>query len=359
MRRAYFDVGWMLADDGTLLGLSLGYDRCAEHEWGITELLADLGITLPQFPLGIPDRTTTVVNPRLQLVEFPTKPRDRRRKAYPSAMLSMLETWEFEQNRPLADTLKAHELSFCGEPNDKWWKPTDDVVASWSKRGFAVLVRGAENIERLKQVHAAFQSKDIAVAVPWAKSFFRGGLSFVIASRMPEDQKAAVLAQDQAHMELELAAQATGIHETLKAAGKGWYALSPDWYDREKKGEVIFFLNPADQRRANHGWFSVQELTDWCEGRGPVVKDERLDEYAKRPENYDWSCRLLRGMNAAGIKSRYHEKLVWMDEAKTIPGLRHRATPDTEALLPSGDYPFAELMERFAAPLEIPATAAA
>lgn len=351
MRRAYYDVGWMLDDAGRLQGVNLGYDRCAEHEWGIDTMLAAFGVPKLEFPLGVGDRTITRVPDRLKLVAYAAKPRDRRRKAYPAMCLSLLDPWEHELDRGLDNTVKAHSLEFVGELSDRNHRECDDIVASYSQSGFALNVRGEANIARLKELLAAFDAKDIAIAVPWAKSFFRGGLAFVIASRMPQEAKAETLASDEAHRELQLAVQATGIHDTLEAAGRRFYGLAPDWFD-DSKDELLFFLNPCEQKRYNFGWFTLADLQAWCEDKGPVVTDSTLVEYSKRPENYNWACRLLRGMNKAGIKLRHHHHLVWADEAKTVPGLRHRATRDTEALLASGNYSFDELMQRYAEPLE-------
>jgi len=35
---------------------------------------------------------------------------------------------------------------------------------------------------------------------------------------------------------------------------------------------VIFWLNPVDGRRNNHGYFTVEELAQWTQGTGPVPK---------------------------------------------------------------------------------------
>lgn len=37
MRKASQDNG-LIVEDGKLIGIALGYDYCAEHEWGIEEL---------------------------------------------------------------------------------------------------------------------------------------------------------------------------------------------------------------------------------------------------------------------------------------------------------------------------------
>jgi hypothetical protein len=43
MRRAK-ENGWLLGEDGEVIGVNLGSDLCAEHEWGITDLKVILGV---------------------------------------------------------------------------------------------------------------------------------------------------------------------------------------------------------------------------------------------------------------------------------------------------------------------------
>lgn len=350
MDRAYFDVGWIKADDGSLVGISLGYDRTSHHEWGIAQMMAVLGVKLPKYPMGVTDRQVNLAPGSLHFHEFSVKPRDKRRKAYPAAMLCLFEDGLFEPMTPGA-AQSAFNLQFHGEQGDRFYKPEHDLAVSWDRESFGIAVRGEENIQRLRQLHEAFQKNDIGLGLPWARAFFRGGVSFVILSQMPEQAKADVLAQDIAHKELHDAAAATGIEELLKAAGKECYAFSPAWFD-DRKDEVIFCINPKKQDKYNGGWFTVAELKDWIEEKGPVIADKRLDAFLKLPENYDWSCRLLQGMQAKGVQPRHHEKVIWFDEAKTIPGLRHRANRATESVLPSGNYAFQDLMDRFAVPLK-------
>lgn len=357
MRRAYFDVNWLLADDGTLQGLALGYDRCGEHQRGIVPMLALLGVVMPDFPMGVEGRQAQAV-PTSALVfdEFLCKPKDKRRKGYPAAVL-LLEDGAGARKRTGPQCQSDYDLGFRSETTDRHHRPEHDLAVAWSHKGFALCVRGEENLARLRELRDAFTACDISVAVPWEHSFLRGGLSFVIPSRMPAEAKAKVLARDQDNLALSQAADATGIEEMLTAAGKKWHALSPSWFD-DQKDEVIFCLNPCEQHRYNHGWFTLAELQQWARNEGPVIKDARLHEFVKLPENYNWSYRLLVGMQANGIFPRHHEQVVWFDEEKTIPGLRHRSSRRTEALLPSGVYPFEELMAKYATPLVEAATPA-
>ena len=355
MRQAFNDVGFILGEGGQVVGLSLGYDSCWHHEEAAKGIQRYLGMDIPTYPLGVEDRQMKAVPGNLFFVKFKQKPRDRRRQAYPVAVLALVDAWKLHDQSPEQIAREAM-VNFGHEPHDKRHKPEDDLATAWNQSEFLVQVRGEENIRRLETVFNAFQSMDIVLAVPWAKSFFRGGLSFVISSAMPEAAKQEVLNQDRANIELRDAARATGIYELLEAAGKSFIVLSPSWFDSQKD-EVVFFLNPSDQRRYQFGWFSVEELKEWARDQGPIMRYKELEEFAQRPEHYNWSCRLLSGMNAKGIKPRHHEHLVWMDEAKTIPGLRFRATRDTEHVLPSGDYAFADLMDKYAEPLADKATA--
>lgn len=354
MRRAHSNVNWLLGKDEGLVGISLGFDHCGQHEWGIAGILSALAVELPALPLGVQDRAIRRMPSQLTLTEYTHKPRDKRRKGYPAAFL-LLEpahwNWAHRDDAPQgADKLKSTDCSFYGEPNDKHWRENDDLATSWNCEGFCIHVRGTKNIARLKELHAAFSTLDIAVAVPWAHAFLRGGLSFTIPSRMPQADKDAVYAQDAAFKKLCEAAQATGIEAELEKAGIR-AALRPDWFDREVQDEVVFFVNPSDQRKYDYGWFTVEELRLATTGQGPMMKYTQLDEFKKQPQNYDWACRLLRGLEKQGLRLRYGAQVTWADEAKTVPGLRVRMSKASKGLIADGTYPFDEFMSRYAEPL--------
>ena len=56
MRRGYKEFG-IIEENGIFYGISLGWDFCAEHEWGIKGLKRILGINSDN--LGIKGRTIT------------------------------------------------------------------------------------------------------------------------------------------------------------------------------------------------------------------------------------------------------------------------------------------------------------
>jgi len=54
--------------------------------------------------------------------------------------------------------------------------------------------------------------------------------------------------------------------------------LSPEWarnlsnLEGGTKYPVMFWLNPQEQNKYRCGWFTVEELTEWAEDKGTIIK---------------------------------------------------------------------------------------
>lgn len=109
---------------------------------------------------------------------------------------------------------------------------------------------------------------------------------------MGQEFKDALLLSHNDAIALRQASDETGIVAKLKATqahsqagyiegGCRWYALSPRWLsEKEKKANitkypVIYWLNPEFQHRTNCGWFTVENLEQWIEGKGPIPKTNK------------------------------------------------------------------------------------
>lgn len=265
MRRATHDTQWLFDKDGHLQGIALGFDFASEHEWGIDRLKQAFGISTTKTPIGINDRKITIVPEHLVYMEFDHKPNDKRKKAEHYAALAYMNM-SYYQNAP--ERLKEIVLRNA-EPYsyDEKCKP---IGAAWSEQDFGIVVKGDENITRLRELYDAFKIKDIAVAPGKSRGFLRSfGLTFVIISRLEPEVFEAVLAADKDHDALLKAAEATGIVKRLNAAKKEFFACSPAWANKDKK-EVHFWLNPEQQDENNYGWYTVKDLDDWIAGKGKI-----------------------------------------------------------------------------------------
>jgi hypothetical protein len=108
--------------------------------------------------------------------------------------------------------------------------------------------------------------------------FQNGGLVLAIASKMPADKKQTMYDLDANHDKLLKASRKTGIEERLQKANKKYFALSPRWAEKDKelttKFPVVYWLNPFEQHLNNHGWYTVEQLDQWIEGKGPIPKEK-------------------------------------------------------------------------------------
>ncbi len=266
-------------DDDQVAGFLLTASGCAEQESGINRLLRWAGIKLVSKAEGIDDRSAVEVPLSLDFHVASKVRLAGSRKHHKVAVLQIGPS----TISPRSHFLEA-ENRLCG-----WW---DDA-------GFAISAHG-EAIAHLETLATAIRVPDLAIWLGGAggNPFARDGLVIAMPSRVKAEDKARMLAADRERNELIRDAQATGIeqklterHNAMKGSGfrspYGFFALAPGrrLHDRiglpnpiETKHDVMFFLNPMDQRNVNFGWFTVEELEEWLEGKGPALKANWLNE---------------------------------------------------------------------------------
>lgn len=349
MRRAYQDLGWLTQEDNeAIFGFSLGFDFCAEHEFGARYIKEALGIAQKSIPIGVADRTMTQVPAQLELFEYELRSRDKRvKKTMPAAVLHCSDTFSYgERPQSIQEQIRHLDVAFHWDfaADKKWYEPEKhDIASSWSTHGgFAIHVRGERNVQRLKELHQAFMACSISVADAAIVGFQRKALSLVMNQRLSPELMTSVRERDEAFQRLHDAKAASGVEQMLKSKGLDWYALSPAWQYEENSG-LIFFLNPAEQKKYAHGWFTEEELRQWAEGRGPVLDSRDIEPLLKK-EDPDWGIHLHMGLQDQGISLRVFEKFVWLDEEKTQIGVRLHVHRSSQNKMPEGTYPLEKVL---------------
>lgn len=157
-----------------------------------------------------------------------------------------------------------------------FWKEGPDTFSAWGDDSFFICANNPKGIAQLREIYEAVLAGD---AVIWTghedlpglnySVLASSGLMFAIASRLPAEFVQDWIQQDQIDLAINKEVAETGIVEKLAAAGKRYYALSPS---RGSGGQLLFFLNPAEQDRNNYGWFGVKDLEAWIRGEGPIPK---------------------------------------------------------------------------------------
>ena len=268
--RKSFNCEWLKNSDGTLVGINLGSDHCAEHEQDVPTLKSLLGVndSPKSSVLGIERRRITQLN--LDQMTFLDS---KNKKTGFSALV-----FGRDLNRPKTKT----DLPEGIKPYRGKKEPTP-LSCAWSERDFGVYTDTPDGRDYLRILVAAIQNKEVAIWTGGSVPFSSGGLCIAIIAKASEENKEVMRSCDEdvqnvekAREELEAEVQ---LSVTLKEAGKNYMALSPFWSTKIKstsrgelttKHKLIFWLNPWDQKRNNHGYYTVEELLEWANNRGPI-----------------------------------------------------------------------------------------
>lgn len=272
-------------DKKTVIGVVLGGDFCAEHEWGIEDVKTAFGIpenkTYSRGPMawwksilgidkpvfGIEKRTITKLPEGYTKLasgetSFSLATYSGGKKEKAKMDVSFIGMSDNYSAKSLADRFadKVKIETYRKSELDGWWSDRDFLISS-------------ENKEFIRDIREAFDKKDIAI---WVGKFSENpfepaGFVIAIKSRIPEQNIKSMYEADEDYYNLQKTAAKTGIYEKLEKAERKYFALSPRWANEEKT-EVQFWLNPEDQRNNNFGWYTVKDLEAWIKGEGPIPK---------------------------------------------------------------------------------------
>ena len=264
-----------MTENDTFIGIHLGADFCAEHEWGIDGIKKLFGMSTEKTykPFGIERR---------RIKEFNT------------------ECVYFHQDGNFAVLLVDGILEYTIKDIRKagsfkaWLRKTScdgihmedqELVTAWSEGDIGIAVQGQENVTKLEQLYEAMKKKDVAIFIGGSDGIIsNAGLNMMIVSAIPKESLDAAKRTDKDAFNLVKAAEKTGIKKKIDEANKGtigfdkpvgYYALSPRWakdvtVKSRTKYPVVFWLNPQNQKENNFGWFTVEELEQWIHGKGPI-----------------------------------------------------------------------------------------
>lgn len=339
MRSCHSRRSWVENEQGQMVGIALGFDFCAEHEFGADGMYATLGVDrhLPGFGAIAATRVPTHVQFEERTVRSPPKKNHQHfkkevdRDKLKEAVLYVSAQFPMDHEEP--DVFKRAE-QVCGKMNDLRWNAydpeRDNLQTAWDSSSAIIHVRGARDVERLRELHTAMMEGNLVLNAPAGQGFTRtdGGLSFGVADRFDQAYRDRMLQDHEASMRLKFAAQASGVTELLAQQGKHYHALSPAWMDQGAERELIFFLNPDNYRQpqpATSGYFTVDELKAWAQNTGPAIEDKALDAAFKAFQGQRHT--LLSMIKEAGLAQLgqdvnvRHYRACWIDEAHTRLGI--------------------------------------
>lgn len=292
MRRGQ-NSAWLEDANNQMIGCNLGSDFTAEHEWGIKELYETLGVTNDKKVMGI--ERYRVGTPRMNHIALIEENKSK------AGLICLKYEWDMK-------CLAEKKLEkFCHGELD-FWPKEQELATAWDGSSFGIRVQRPTNIKRIKRLYKAIQEKDAAVWLGGGGVFKNAGLIVAIISAVPEEQKKQMLESHLDYAKLQDAADKTGIVQKIDKLNEeyreknphsyqkpfGYYSLRPNWpmktvlrgdphvvTEIKSNHPVIFWLNPQEQQKNQSGWYTVEELEQWIEGKGPVVENSKDKRKAK------------------------------------------------------------------------------
>ncbi len=314
MRLGNQDNGLFCDNDGKFIGVSLGHDYCAEHEWGHKELKRNFGIPdLNGKTLGVKSRSITKCIKNLIFLEHTYK-----RKKF--AILYTGSDWrtkeECEANLPHylknykkdIDWRMEFEAKRQAKSPDKEREEKDPILTAWDGGSFGIGVMGKENVEYLRELYQALQNKNASLAyvnrMP-NNPFCHSSLTLMIADRIPQEYMEMMYGADKDQWDLEAYEKKIGMtklkektrkdsHDDKYGHRHGYYiACSANWIDyedeearNEKKKErgtkfdIVYWVNYSDDDDT-HGHFTVEEVREWLKGKKKLSEIRTRNEAKK------------------------------------------------------------------------------
>ena len=254
MRRAYSNKQ-MLVEDGVFYGVSLGYDFCAEHEWGIDGIRRKFGMDSKL--MGVESRKMT--KGKVILMEDDKL-----------CVLTSREPYCGVENIKSVEDLLPYDLKNMGKSLlETAWCDSDFCVATTDT------IFQAMHLRELKE---AFDNNNIVIAsIGKMLAFKNMSLSLLIYDKLPQDVKDAMYNADKKSFDLYEYEKNIGITKLKEDTRNGYKnekyfcACSPKWINyedaeareirkKEMKTEhdIMFWINYSDDDD-NYGWYTAEE----------------------------------------------------------------------------------------------------
>ena len=249
MRRGTNDVAVLRNEEGGFIGVSLGWDFCAEHEWGVNKLTKAFGIPNELTPknAGIAYRTATKVPEGLRVFDFDGA----------HFLIYRADWWDESVQTPQKLNHILESYSSVG------------TAGAWSDSAFGLRVMDDDKDVIPFLLDAANNNRLAIYLAGQSDSFGNSGLLLFDVNRLPEDGLKQMREVDLSTILIQKAVKDTGIEKRLKEANCRYYALSPKFAE---DGSLLFWLNPMYQENNNYGWYTILDLEDWINGTGKIPK---------------------------------------------------------------------------------------
>lgn len=250
---------WIIKDD-VFVGVNLGSDFCAEHEWGISK-------TRDYFDIPNQIRGKSLFKKPIIGIKA------RQIRKIPETGFIKKEYKGFLCIGFHDNSNSIYIESLIKDATKRIKDGSYNFSSYWSDGSF-LLVMSDKNRAYYEDLVRAFDNLDISIMTAGRQAFSNGGLNLIITSRFPDDYNKDMERSDLSAIKLKAAADKINIEEEVRKGGKKFFALSPRW-KTSGENEVVYWLNPHDQDIYNYGLFTIDEIRQWINNEGPIMKKQK------------------------------------------------------------------------------------
>lgn len=231
-----------------LVGINLGFDYCAEHEWGIEDLQESLGIIKDPSVFGLEKRIISDSS-SISIAEL----EDHR--------LVLYSIHSYNYNLPSIIN-RYIELSYRSNPKDP--------IVYWDDSSFLIVASTKSQNYDLKSIYEGIRSNKVILTLARI-SDLGSGLKLLFLDKIPKLERIKLYEKEKEYYQLNyIDLPKTGIVNKLKKSGKRYFSLRPAYPDKDHS--LIFWLNPFDQNLYLSGWFTLKDLEDWANNSGRIIR---------------------------------------------------------------------------------------
>ena len=157
----------------------------------------------------------------------------------------------------------------------------NDIFSSWSERDLLVIGYNKTS-EDVKDIIKNYKEGNLVLGTKEMRSKLDldnrniGGLTFYKYDKVNKPAiRDNILRENIKVIIGYYALHCSGIYKALEKSDKRFMALKPKFSMENGKPELIVWLNPYDQEDNEYGWYSLDELFDWADNKGPIIENSK------------------------------------------------------------------------------------
>lgn len=278
MRHATQHTRWILSPQGKLQGISLGIAPGPDHAQGLDPLREALGLALVPAH-GVVDRMIQRLPSTWLFGHYAVADASGIHEPRAWLLLTAPQYGRTSIKPPLTEAERA--VFFSQVP----FAAGAGLSCAWDQAGCLIHARGPVALEHLETLRKALEKKEWVLAEPALltpeQARDTAGPIWMLVDALDPKAMARILAQDKSQARLRQAVAQESIAELLRAHGIAVVSLRPRWEDA-REARVVYDLEPLDAKHHLAGTYRAEDLLEWMQGRGPVMRDNALDIHRAR-----------------------------------------------------------------------------